>query len=201
MQFTIKHNFPEVQKALDKLHQDIADKAVASALNKIVAQARTAMRREIVAEFNITSTKVDQALRITRAAAGRGQIYMQATLESPAKRGRSMNLINFMEKSVSLAQARKRKKAGTLGELFIQIKRRGGKKGLGDAFIGNKGRTVFVRLGKSRLPIKALQTIDVAQMFNAKRINSKVVQLIEDKFPAVFANEVRFYTAKFNGAR
>ena len=199
MQFTITHNFPEVQKALDKMRQDIADKAVASALNKVVAQAKTAMKREIVAEFNIAPAKVEAALRISRAVAGRGQIRMQASLESPAKRSRSLNLINFIEKSVSLGQARKRAKAGTLNELHVQIKRRGGKKALGSAFIGNKGRTVFVRTGKTRLPIKALQTIDVSQMFNTKRINAKVVQMIEAKFPAVFANEARFFTDKFNG--
>lgn len=199
MQITITHNFPQVQMALNQLRTDIAEKAMASALNKVIAQAKTAMKREIVAEFNIAPAKVEAALRINKAVAGRGQIRMQASLESPSKRGRSLNLINFVEKSVSLAQARKRSKAGTLNQLFVQIKRRGGKKALGSAFIGNKGRTVFVREGKSRLPIKAMQTIDVAQMFNAKRINAKVVQLIREKFPDVFANEARFYTNKFNG--
>jgi len=55
-----------------------------------------------------------------------------------------------------------------------------------------------VRVGKERLPIKALTTIDVAQMFNTKRINAKVVQMIEAKFPTIFANEVRYYTERFN---
>lgn len=201
MQITIKHNFPDVQRQIDALREDIARKATASALNKTIAQAKTAMSREIRAEFNISAAKVNESLTITRASASGGELRMQASLQSPRKRGRSLNLINFMERSTSMAQARKRGKAGTLNQLFVQIKKHGGKKALGSAFIGNKGRTVFVRTGKSRLPIKALQTIDVASMFNTKRINARVLQMIETKFPVIFNHEAKFFTSKFNASK
>lgn len=198
MQLTITTNFPQIQRQLETMRAEVANKAMASALNKTVAQAKTAMSREIRAEFNMSAARVSESLRITRATARAGRVYLEAALESKNKRGRSLNLINFMEKSTTLAQARKRAKAGTLGQLFVQIKRKGGKKPLGSAFIGNKGRTVFVRTGKARLPIKALQTIDVSQMFNTRRVNAKVVQLIEARLPTIFANEARFFTDKFN---
>lgn len=201
MQITIKHNFPAVQKQLDNLQKDIARQATSSALNKTIAQAKTAMSREIRAEFNISAAKVNESLTITRASASGGELRMQASLQSPRKRGRSLNLINFMERPTSMAQARKRGKAGTLNQLFVQIKKHGGKKALGSAFIGNKGRTVFVRTGKSRLPIKALQTVDVASMFNTKRVNAKVVQMMVDKFPTIFDHEAQFFTSKFNAAK
>ncbi|MBC7600863.1 MAG: hypothetical protein H7238_17875, partial [Polaromonas sp.] len=102
------------------------------------------------------------------------------------------------ERSISLATARKRGHRGTLNQLHVQIRKAGGKKALGSAFIGNKGRTIFVRTGKARLPIKALQTIDVASMFNTRRVNAKVLKLIEAKFPDIFANEVKFFTNRFN---
>jgi len=201
MQITIKHNFPQVQRQLDNLQKDIARQATASALNKTIAQAKTAMSREIRAEFNISAAKVNESLSITRASASGGELRMEASLQSPRKRGRSLNMINFMEKSTTLAQARKRGKAGTLNQLFVQIKKQGGKKALGSAFIGNKGRTIFVREGKSRLPIKALQTIDVASMFNTKRVNAKVVQMMVDKFPTIFDHEAKFFTDRFNASK
>ncbi len=201
MQITIKHNFPQVQRQLDNLHKDIARQATASALNKTIAQAKTAMSREIRAEFNISAAKVNESLTITRASASGGELRMQASLQSPRKRGRSLNLINFMERSTTMAQARKRGKAGTLNQLFVQIKKQGGKKALGSAFIGNKGRTIFVREGKSRLPIKALQTVDVASMFNTKRVNAKVVQMMVDKFPTIFDHEAKFFTDRFNASK
>jgi hypothetical protein len=147
------------------------------------------------------ASKVGEALRVNKARAVSGRLHLEASLESPSKRGRSLNLINFMERSVSMAQARKRGKAGTLNQLFVQIKKAGGKKALGSAFIGNKGRTVFVRTGKARLPIKALQTIDVAGMFNTKRVNAKVLAMIEAKLPELFANEAKFFTDRFNAKR
>ena len=201
MKLTITTNFPEVQRALEQLHKDVAAKATASALNKTVAQAKTAMSKEIRADFNLSAAKVNEALRINKASAKGGRFSLEASLESPRKRGRSLNLINFLEKSVTLAQGRKRGKDGTRNQLFVQIKRSGGKKPLGSAFIGNKGRTIFVRTGKSRLPIKALQTIDVASMFNTKRINAKVIAMINTKFPAIFENEAKFFTDRFNARR
>lgn len=198
MQISIKTNFPEVAAQLQAMRQDIGNRATASALNKTVAQAKTAMSREIRAEFNLPANKVSAALKVNNARASGGRFRLQASLESPRQRGRSLNLINFMERSTTLAQARKRSKAGTLNQLFVQIKKAGGKKALGSAFIGNKGRTVFVRTGKARLPIKALQTIDVAGMFNTKRVNAKVLAMIEARFPVLFANEARFFVERFN---
>lgn len=202
MRLSIETNFRDVARQLKTLQQDIATKATASALNKTVAQAKTSMAREITKEFNLSAAEVREKLRIRRATARGGLVSIEAVLEATGKaKGRGLNLIRFVEKSTSLAQARKRGKAGTLNQLHVQIKRTGGKKALGSAFIANKGRTVFVRVGKERLPIKALTTIDVQQMFNTKRINGVVVKAIEDKFPRIFANEVRFYTAKFNASK
>ena len=67
------------------------------------------------------------------------------------------------------------------------------------AFIGNKGRTVFIRTTDKRLPIQALQTIDVGQMFNQKRINARVVAAINTKFPELFARESKFFLSKLGG--
>ena len=115
MQIKISTNFPQIQRQLETMRQDIADKAVASALNKTVAQAKTAMSREIRREFNISTQAVNDALRIRRATAVRARLQLEASLESRSKRGRSLNLINFLERSVSMAAARQRIKGGEGG--------------------------------------------------------------------------------------
>ena len=189
MQIKIQTNFPDVARQLANLQKDIGEKAVASALNKTVALAKTAMGREIRAEFNISASTVNQSLRIQRASAARGKFQLSAALSSISRAGRrSLNLARF-----SARQTRK-------GVTF-KVKRGGPRKLIPGAFLINGGNTVMIREGKARLPIKALQTIDVAQMFNTRRINAKVVQLIEARFPGIFANDVRFFTARFNGTR
>lgn len=185
MQLKISTNFPDVARKLETLRKDIGDKAVASALNKTVALAKTAMSREIRSEFNISASTVNQSLKVQRASAARGKFQLSAALSSISRPGRrSLNLARFA--------ARQTRKGVT-----FKVKRGGPRQLIPGAFLINGGNTVMIREGKSRLPIKALQTIDVAQMFNTKRINAKVVQMIQARFPGIFANDVKFFTAKF----
>lgn len=211
MQITIKTNFPEVQRKLDALQKDVRERAMASALNKTIDLARTQMTREIAGEFNVTAGYVRERLRVRRATS-RGTLRLEAALiGGKAGAKRSANIIAFVERKVSLAQGRKRAKAGTLGQVFVKVKRRGGTKGLGDLrFIGNKGRTVFERrpgrqmqsrpgkLNKHSQAIGPVQVIDVAQMFNTLRVNANVIAFMRQRFPEVFAREAKFFTDRFN---
>lgn len=196
---SIKTNFPQVERSLYALEEDIRRKATASALNKTVDQARVQMQRQIAGEFNVQVAYVRDRLKVRRAFAS-GQLQLSAELSAGGGKRRSANIIAFMEKSVSLAQARKRAKAGTLKVLRVTVKR-GQTKQLPGAFIGNKGRTVFKREGKARLPIAPVQTIDVAQMFNTKRINAAVLRYVEANLPRIFEREAAFFTERFNRAR
>lgn len=188
MRFSIETNFPEVERDLQGLREDIAGPATVRAVNRTLEQARTAMSREIRAEFNLPARKVNEALNIRRATFKGGRYSIEGVLESPSKRGRSLNLINFAARQ-------------TARGVTVQIKRGGPRKLIPGAFIANDGRTVFRRVGEKRLPIQALQTIDVAQMFNTKRVNARVLQFIDAKFPEIFTREVRYYTDRFNRKR
>lgn len=199
MQLSIKTNFPAIEAQLDALEKDIALHATASAVNKILDQSKTAMVREITSEYEVKADYVRSRLSVRRATRKAGLLAIEGTLLGGSDKGRAANIIAFVERKVTLAEARKRAKAGTLGQLFVKIKRNGGRKPLKGAFIGNKGRTVFEREGKGRLPIKPVQTIDVPQMFNTKRINATVTRFMLEKFPTIFAREVRFFTDRFNG--
>lgn len=198
MEIAIRTNFPKVQRKLDALQKDVAARALASAVNKTLDRAKTAMVREIAAEFVVKQAYVRERLRIRRATRKGGLYAIEGALIGGGNRGRSANIIAFVEKSVTLAEAKRRAKAGTQNQLFVRIKRGAGRKPLKGAFIGNKGRTVFQRVGKSRLPIEPVQTIDVAQMFNTKRINAAVIKAVRDVFPAIFDREAAFFVQRFN---
>lgn len=188
MNISIQTNFPQVRRALAELRTDVGNRAMASALNKTVAQAKTAMSREIRAEFNISAGKVGESLRITRAVATGGRFSLSAALEAGGRRGRSLNLAAFGARQ-------------TAKGVSFKVKKSGPRKTIPGAFLINDGKTVMIRVGKERLPIKALQTIDVAQMFNTKRINAKVLRFINDKFPTIFVNEAKYFTDRFKVAK
>jgi len=176
-------NLPAINKWLTTLPSEVYEKAAVSALNKVVAQARTAMSREIRAEFNLPASTINDGLRIQRASSKQGYMSWEAVLESPSRKGRAMNLIHFAARQ-------------TAKGVTVKIKRAGGRKLLASAFIGNKGRTVFRRVGKERTPIEPLQTIAVPQMFNARRVNGKVIEFIKARLPGVFEHEASYYLSR-----
>lgn len=189
MELKISTNFPQVQRQLDRLRDDIRAKATVSAVNKTVAQAQTEMSRRIREEFNLTAAKVREKLFIRRARFAMGALSIEGALQSKDRSGRrrAINLINF---------AARETKQG----LTVKIKRSGGRVlAARRGFIGNKGRTAFTREGNKRLPIRPLQTIDVPQMFNTRRINAAVVRKIRERFPVIFEREVAFYLKRFGG--
>ncbi|MDP3216679.1 MAG: phage tail protein [Deltaproteobacteria bacterium] len=190
---SIRNNFPQVAAALDKLSRDIGDKAVVRALNTTIAQGKTEMARTISKEFRVSVGTAKERLKVYRASNRGGETRFIAQLEATKRgKGRSMNLIAFVTKGkVSKASAKRNGRTDLAGQLQFQIKRGGGKKAIKGAFIANSGRTVFVRTGKDRLPIKALNTIDVPQMFNTRRVNNVVKRMMIDKFPANFQRELR----------
>lgn len=189
MELKISTNFPQIQKKLNQLQDDLATKVSTSTVNKTLAQAQTEMSKQIRSEFNLTASKVREKLAIRRAKFSLGRFMVEGALFSRDKSGRrrAINLINF--------GARQTKQG-----LTVKIKRGGGRQLASKrGFIGNKGRTAFSRVGEKRLPIKPLQTIDVPQMFNTRRINAAVVRKIRERFPVIFERELAFYLSRFGG--
>jgi len=189
---SIKNNFPAVIARLNQVAVDVGNKAMVRALNATVEQGKIQMARQINAEFRISVGDAKKRLRVDRATA-KGGYRFSAFLEATRRgQGRSMNIIAFVTKGrVSKAAAKRQGRAGLAGQIQFQIKRGGGKKVIPGAFIGNKGRTLFIRTGKARLPIEPLNTIDQPQMFNSKRVNSVVRQVMLAKFEANFQRELR----------
>lgn len=192
IQINVKSTLDQQAKALRRLSGELQDKAVRLALNKTIDKGRAEMVRAITSEFNIKASAVRPHLHVRKARAKKLGLEVVLRAFNSRRSGRSQNLIRFLEKKVTLAEARRRAKRGTLKQLGFQIKKRGGVKRIQGAFVSNRGRTIFVREGDGRLPIKAVQTIDVPQMFNTRRINERVVRRIKGEFGVEFDRAARF---------
>ena len=198
MAFTldIRSDVRAVNAKLGILAQSIRDKAIARSLNETIAKGKTHMAKEITSEYRLTSAKVKERLIISRAkgTGGFGNLRLTAELRGMGKgrKKRAMNVIAFVYG--------RRPRPGKKGEppLMVKIKRAGSPKPIKGAFIGNKGRTVFQRIGESRLPIKAVTTGDVPQMFNQRRINTLVRSTMQRDFAMTYERNARFYLARFN---
>lgn len=184
---SISHDFAQVARKLDQLSRDVAERAQASALNKAIDQGKTQMVREISQGYAVTASYVRGRLRVKRASFRQGRFAMSVTLDGTSNK-RAANVIAFTARQ-------------TARGLTVKIRRDGPRKHIAGAFIGNKGRTVFKREGKDRLPIEPVQTIDVPQMFNARRIKARVLQVIKDRLPAIAEHEIAYFVMRFNGGK
>lgn len=169
-----------VQQELRRLSGREMDRAATMALNKVAAKARTEADRAIRERFAIASDQVRGSMVLIRAKQnGRDLVAVVEIFGSPTKRGRSMNLVRFLERSVTLAQAKKRRKAGTLTQLRFKILKAGGVRPIPRAFIlPVRGSPVFERVGKGRKEIEPMQVIGVSQMFNTRVIRSRVLDRV-----------------------
>jgi hypothetical protein len=180
---TVTFDAREVRLMLSRLPEELRDKANAMAINKAIDKARTEMKRQITAVYNLKAAEVSGGLKISKASAKANVVSgsLFPTSLAGSKQGRAMNVIHFWEKSVTNADIKRRKKSDTLNELYFKFKKIGGKKNIpadGDkskVFIGNKGRTVFRRTGKKRTPIEPVQVIGLPQMFNTAKLNQAVL--------------------------
>lgn len=190
---TVKVDVSGVKARLNAAKKGLGDRAVISALNKTGAQAQTRMSRLIRDDYAISAQLVRERLKVRRAVR-RGEFAFEAALMGNANnQSRAMNLIHFVERKTTLAESRRRAKAGTQAQLFFKIKKGKGKATLARVFVGNRGRTVFERTGKERLPIRPVQTIAVPQMFNTKKNRAAVERFIADAFPRIFQREAAYY--------
>jgi hypothetical protein len=196
-----------LQAKLASLPGELKDRAVAAALNRTAEKARTEIDRAVRDEYVISSDRVRSSIALRQASAARGTLTAEVQIfGSPSKRGRSMNVIAFMERKVSLAEARRR---GKRNELFVQskgrllpilrfvFKRGSGAKVIEGAFVGNKGRTIFRRVGKARLPIEPIRVIDVGQMFRSKKVSRRVLDRINRDLPVEVDRAVKSVIARF----
>lgn len=197
----------DLQRKLAALPHELRDRAVAAGLNRTAEKAQTEINRAIRDEYVIPADRIRNSLKLRQASAARLQFTAEIQIfGSPSRKGRSANVIAFMEKKVSFAEAKRRRKKG---ELFVQskgrllpilrfvFKRGSAGKVIEGAFVGNKGRTVFRRVGAARLPIEPVRVIDVGQMFRSKKVSSRVLERINRDLPVEMDRAVKSVIARF----
>jgi hypothetical protein len=182
--------FDEVKRKLNSIQRDLRPKVLQPAINKVADKARAEINRAIPQEFNVKASEVRNAIDLRRARSGTLEAVI-SVFGSKSRRGRSMNMIHFLNSVQALGRAikvrgakgRRSELAALQKQLGFLIKKGGGMKKINGAFIGNKGRTIFTREGDGRLPIKPLQVIGFSQMFNSKRISKRVMDKISRDLP------------------
>lgn len=188
---SIRNNFPKVAAALDRVAKDAGDKAMVRALNETVRQGKAAMARGISKEFRVTAAQAKERLDVSYAKTKGGGVRFSASLLATKRlKGRGMNLIHFV---VGGEPARNKK--GKLAQLKFQIKRTGGRKSIKGLFVATNrktgGRAVFKRVGKERIPVRTLTTIDIPQMFNTTRINTVIQAVMQQRFEVNLKRHLR----------
>ena len=189
----VKSNANSVAMELRAAGVEMRERAVVSALNKTVQQARTAASREIrAAGYNVKASEIKKALRMARASSGRLFASLIAS-------GRPIPLMAFgargTRKGVSVNVLNGRK---VLDGAFI-AKMRNGKTGV---FVREGARQKRTKANKwADLPIKHLFGPSIpAAMANAK-VQAALVSLMNDKFPQILTQEAKFFSQRSGRSR
>jgi hypothetical protein len=180
----------QVQRKLAGIQRGMRVKVLQPAINKVADKARAEINRAIPQEYNVKAGEVRNAIDVRKARSGNLEAVI-SVFGSKSRRGRSMNMIHFLAAVQAVGQAikvrgakgKKSDLAALQKQLGFLIKKGGGLKKIEGAFIGNKGRTIFRRTGKARLPIEPLQVIGFSQMFSSRRISQRVMQKIAQDMP------------------
>jgi hypothetical protein len=188
---------------LKRIQRDLHPAVLQPAINKVAEKARAEINRTIPQEYAVKASEVRNAINLRRARSG----LLEAVIDvfgSTRKRGRSLNLIHFLAAVQAVGRAHavcgKRLKKVDLTaldrDLGFLIKRAGGAKRIAGAFVGNKGRTIFRRTGKARLPIEPMQVIGFSQMFSSRKISQRVVDKINTEMPVEIERALKLLVSK-----
>ena len=193
-----------VQDRLNTVQDGLRGKVLSAAINKTASKAQAEINRQIRTEYAVTADEVRSAMAVLTA--NRNTLTARIDIfGSKSKRGRSANMIRFLAIIQAAGVAFKTRRAvgvkradlKAIGrQLGFRIKRGSGIKQIPGAFLGNKGRTVFQRIGKSRLPIEPKQVIGFSQMFNSQKISRSVMTKIDIDLIEEIERAIRMATAK-----
>ncbi|MBP9060619.1 MAG: phage tail protein [Rhodoferax sp.] len=170
---------------IDQLKKKLSDdekkrnKAVVTALNRAASRGQTEIRKGITERYAVKSSEVSGSMTTKKATLSKEPAAYIHVFGNSRKFGRSLNVIRFMETSVTLAQAKKRMKLGTLNKLHFKFIKGSGRKVIEGAFLGNRGRTIFRRTGDKRLPIEPVLMVGVGQMLMQRSVHKQVMGRIQ----------------------
>jgi hypothetical protein len=177
----VRQTAREFLATVDDLKSREMPRAISMALNRAADGVRVDASREIRTRYKIKVATVNKAFSIQRATPSRLVSMIRV-------RGRPLSLGGF-----SARQVRK----------GVTVNVKGTRKLITHAFVrtlrtndDDTYEVVFMRVGKTRYPLKALKTVDIPGLFVLEDINAKVRALAFDRFETELRSAVRAITAR-----
>lgn len=172
----ISSNIEKLTKNLNTFQRKVIPQAISSSLNKTGRTLFKEIKRDIAKDTGLKQKEIAERMSLQKS--NRNNLNVSIRM-----RGRWFNLIRFKAR-----QLKRGVKTKAWGEWTLN-------KG---AFIANKGRTVFARISKARLPIKALVGPNPVIELD-KRIEKLEFNLgIKSRFGEVFPRELAYRLSKVN---
>ena len=171
IEFDFSSDIKRATKQLGAIAKDVVPIAARRAVDDTAKNAEVAARQRISKHLGLPAATVRSKMQRLKANKFKLTAYVIG-------RGRPLNLINFKAK-----QMKQGVKASAWGKRKLYKK----------TFIANKGRTVFVREGRSRLPIKPVFVESIPKAFMNERIMPVVKLKVREQWPKNFKRHFNFY--------
>lgn len=168
LNISVKHDMKRLAKTLDKKQRKDLPKVIVSALNKTVANVKVAVAKDITASTGIAAAKVKPHLDVRKAT--RAQRIATITASK-----RTFNLIRF---ATPAAIQRSLQHRGTGLKAKAWSKKA---KEFPGVFVGNQGRTAFVRTGAGR-KIRAAHGPSIPRAMVSAKVAKHTRALIPKRF-------------------
>jgi hypothetical protein len=173
---TVKADVEEVKRWMNSLQRDKVPAAASRAINKTLANVKTESSKRIRDERALSASVVKGTLTIYKA----NKAYLYGSLIAS---GRPIPLREYQARQTNKGVTVKVSPGGR--KLIVQAGNH--------AFqVGRYGDHVYIRTGKSRLPIKKLYGPSIPATFLKQKIIDAMDRVAGDNWPKRFAEELRY---------
>jgi len=193
LKVSVTSNLNEVKARYSDASSRVVAPAAARALNRTAVTVRREVSSKIRLTYALPAADVKEQIRIMPATKARLEVRIVAS-------GKRIPLYSFSAKQLKI------RRGGKGGQVTVKVLRAGGRKvvtgrkGLtGRPFIATmkSGHTgVFQRVGKGRLKIKELFSIDVPSAMVSQRLSKALRGVATSRFAIEFNRELKFRLSK-----
>lgn len=172
MKISITHDLDKLAKTMQRQREDMA-KIVVSTLNKTVGNTEVAVRKDVAKATGLAQGKIKPHLSVNKA--NRTRMEAAITTSKP-----TFNLIRFATpaavKNYRKTKGLKAKAWGKAARVFPGV------------FIGNKGRTAFIREGKK---IRGAHGPSIPRAMASKKIAAHAREVIATRWDVNFRSQMK----------
>lgn len=169
----VSHDLKDLRRTLNRYQRKALPKATLQGLNRAAASVRGAAVKTLARETGIKQKAVRAGIALRKANRNR----LAAVIEA---RGRPLNVIRFMTPAQirtwvnSPKRPRPPVRAKPWGKKRVYRRR---------VFIGNDGRTLFIREGPSRKSIRGLHGPSIGRELVRKAVTRAIDKQFRERFP------------------